>query len=1342
MQLRSRTAGFVRTEGGLLPADLLERVRALDPKLPGIDGAAYGLAKNERFGDAIARSWNKLTGAWATFSDELAKQPESDPATTTTRERFLLPLFEELGYGRLSPAKAIELEGKAYPVSHAYETVPIHLVGANVPLDRRSKGVAGAAGQSPHGLLQELLNRSPERLWGIVSNGRTLRILRDNASLVRQAYVEFDLEAIFTAESYADFALLWHIAHRTRLEPRIADGADEGSPPSQANCYLERWSKVAEETGARARDRLRDGVQEAIEALGSGFLAQPVNSALKTKLESGELATQDYYRELLRLVYRLILLFVAEDRDLLLDPKAAPEIRDRYARYYSTARLRQLAERRKGTRHTDLYAGLAVVIGALGNDEGAPAIGLPPLGGFLFGSEACPHLDHAELTNGDLLEAIRKLTTIEERGVLRTVDYRNLGSEELGSIYESLLEYHPEIDTAAGHFKLGTAAGHERKTTGSYYTPSSLISVLLDSALDPVLAEAADKKTKEEAEKAILGLSVVDPAAGSGHFLVAAAHRIAKRLAQVRTEDEEPAPSAIHTALRDVIGHCLYAVDINPMAVELCKVSLWLEALEPGKPLTFLDHHIKCGNSLLGTTPELVAQGIPDAAYDPIEGDDKAVARALKARNKAEREGQLSLGEAGLELPIAELASALTVIDTLEDDHLGAIETKASRLKLVLEGSAFRRAKLLSDAWCGAFLSPKTDSGSAITASTLRGLAAQPPAVTQDLRVESERLAAEYRLFHWQVAFPDVFAARGGFDVAIGNPPWERVKLQDRDYFGERSPAIANATNATARQKLVRALRSDDPDLWLGYQNEVRRSNRESTFLRRSGRYPLTGRGDVNTYAVFAETFASLLQPRGLAGFIAPTGLVTDDTTKLFFQAIITTKALVSVLDFENKQKIFPTVAPVMKFCLVTMGSGAIPMRERVDFVFFAHTLADLGDSARRFTLTADDLALLNPNTRTCPIFRSRSDAELTKAIHRRLPVLINESGDAPVNPWKVSFTTMFHMANDSHLFRTREQLESSGSLLDGNVFRRGQDAHLPLYEAKLFNQFNHRAGDFDGVPASVRFKVKAATNSLSLAELRNPSRLTIPRYWVAADQVHRAAPSEAQWLVAFRDMTNVMTNSRNAVFSVLPFAAVGHSAPLVRIPSARLAAMFLATVNSLPFDYLCRQKLAGAHLTYFILKQLPSVEPQSFVGLHREWLSPSVEEWIIDRAVQLTYTSWDVRPFANECGYDGSPFEWNQDRRAAIRAELDAAFFHLFLGGAEEWRRNSTQELLDALPTPRDAVEHILDTFTMVRRSDEKLFGQYQTKRVVLENYDAMVNAIAGDRPYSTRVEPSRVEG
>jgi hypothetical protein len=470
----------VRSEGALLPPDLLQRLAAGDGELPGLDPASYHLGPNERLTEHIARSWSRLVGAWAAFRDARARLPAGDPGTTLTRERWLLVLFDELHYGRLQPARAVEIDGRSYPVSHAWGNVPIHLVGCHVPLDRRTPGLAGAAGRSPHALLQELLNRSPERLWGFVSNGLLLRLLRDNASLTRQAYVELDLEAMMEGEVYPDFVLLWLLCHQSRLE---AERPQE--------CWLERWSQEARSRGTRALDSLRSGVEEAIAALGRGFLAHPANSGLRQALRSGALAGDDFYRELLRLCYRLIFLFVAEDRDLLHPPASDPRARERYRRFYSTARLRLLAERRRGTKHADLYRALRLVFALLGGEAGCPQLALPALGGFLFSPQATPSLDRAELSNGDLLDAVRALSFLDERGLRRAVDYRNLGSEELGSVYESLLELHPTLNADAALFELKTAAGHERKTTGSYYTPASLVFCLLDSALDPLLDEPA-----------------------------------------------------------------------------------------------------------------------------------------------------------------------------------------------------------------------------------------------------------------------------------------------------------------------------------------------------------------------------------------------------------------------------------------------------------------------------------------------------------------------------------------------------------------------------------------------------------------------------------------------------------------------------------------------------------------------------------------------------------------------------------------------------------------------------------------------------------------------------------
>jgi type I restriction-modification system DNA methylase subunit len=336
-------------------------------------------------------------------------------------------------------------------------------------------------------------------------------------------------------------------------------------------------------------------------------------------------------------VYRLIFLFVAEDRTLeglpLLHPRdnsdAGRIARDRYATHYSTARLRDLAGDIKGSRHGDLWRQFQLLVIALSDDATGKHIrqhlALPSLGSFLWNPTSTTALNDAELTNFDLLEALRHLAFTRQGKVLRPVDYKNLGAEELGGVYESLLALTPQISADGARFTFAEFAGNERKTSGSYYTPASLVQCLLDSALDPVVTEAIKGKSGVAAEKAILALKVCDPAVGSGHFLVGAAHRLARHLARVRAlaqGETEPSPLLYQHALRDVIGRCLYGVDMNPMAAELCRVGLWLEALEPGKPLSFLDHHIRVGNSLLGTTPELIAAGLPDEAFTVIEGDD------------------------------------------------------------------------------------------------------------------------------------------------------------------------------------------------------------------------------------------------------------------------------------------------------------------------------------------------------------------------------------------------------------------------------------------------------------------------------------------------------------------------------------------------------------------------------------------------------------------------------------------------------------------------------------------------------------------------------------------------
>ena len=624
-------------------------------------------------------------------------------------------------------------------------------MGLKVDLDKRTPGVAGASRSSPHSLVQELLNRSSEHLWGIVSNGLRLRVLRDNARLTRQAYVEFDLQAMMDGEVYADFALLWLVGHQSRFEI----GAGEATSP-----LLEQWMKAAQDQGTRALDQLRGGVEAAITALGTGFITPTSNRALREKLQSGALSAQEFYRQLQRMVYRLIFLFTAEERGLLLDPKADAVAQERYTRYYSIGRLRRLAERRSGTRHVDLYHGLRLVMDHLGGD-GCPDLALPALGSDLFNNEFIRDLEGCEIANRDLLDAIRALAFIQSKGVRRLIDYKNLGSQEWGSVYTSLLELHPILNLGAGTFELQSAAGNERKTTGSYYTEPGLVNELVESALEPVIADRLSRaRTREEKERALLSIRVLDSASGSGHMLLAAGHRLARHLAIIRSGDEEPSPEALRTALRDVIGHCLYGVDSNPMAVELCKVNLWMEALEPGKPLSFLDHHIKCGNSLIGATPALLAGGIPDEAFTPIAGDDKAVCSAFKKKNKQERSGQRSLFDAALQPweRVGDIAASLLQVDELADDTIEGVRRKQARYAEVVRSSGYEYGRLWADSWCAAFVWKKTkEFPYPITEEVFRRIEHNPFDLAPWMREEIERLAGQYQFFHWHLEFPEVF---------------------------------------------------------------------------------------------------------------------------------------------------------------------------------------------------------------------------------------------------------------------------------------------------------------------------------------------------------------------------------------------------------------------------------------------------------------------------------------------------------------------------------------------------------------------------------------------------------
>ncbi|MFJ4481646.1 Eco57I restriction-modification methylase domain-containing protein [Streptomyces longwoodensis] len=1319
----------VTTVGGLLPADMLLRI-AEARNLPGTKPADYGLPASVPVRDEAERAWEYLKPLWrdlraALPSDPVTGAPSADP-TGRAGSDWLAQLFRKLDFGALTEVGAAGIPAdsdpeKRFPVSHRHGPALVHLVPWNQELDKRL-----AAGQVPaQSMLQDCLNRTEAHLWAVLTNGRRLRLLRDSSSFATAAYVEFDLEAIFDGELFSEFVLLYCVLHASRFE------VPEGTAP--AGCWLEKWRAEAVTSGARALDQLRLGVQNALTVLGTGFLRHPENVRLREDVDPKALRDA-----LLRLVYRLLFVFVAEDRDALLDPKAGERQREAYERYFSSARLRERARRRQGTAHGDQYEALRIVLDALGNEGGRPELGLPGLGGLFTHTEADAPLDGLKLSNESLLAAVRHLAQVRDPGARRwrSVDYRHLDAEELGSVYESLLELEPKHSATDRTFELIEVAGNSRKTTGSYYTPSSLIECLLDTTLDPVIDDAV-KRGEQRATEAgrpdptddivdeLLSLTVCDPACGSGHFLVASARRIAKRVASVREHNPEPTVDAVRHALHEVVARCIYGVDLNPMAVELAKVSLWLEALEPGKPLGFLDAHVKHGNGLIGATPKLLAEGVPDDAFKPIEGDDKKYAAALVKRNRAQRAGQDELTFDTDILPGNDrYAAELARITAAPADSLEQVRAQESAYRAYVESATYVQDLHAADAWCAAFVWPKREGApEAPTDQVFRALRGRDQSAVPDAtHAEIMSLRDQYRFFHWHLEFPEVFAVpesgagvqpgtgwAGGFDAVVGNPPWDQVQVDAREFFAAKRVDIAEAANMTARNKKINLLATEDSELYASFKEEQRKNDGFKHFAHASGRFPLTAFGRLNTYSLFTEHARTAMSPQGRSGQIVPSGIATDSFNQYFFKDLVTQGHLVALYSFENEEKVFPGVHHSVNFALFCMAGSGFP-DEPISIAFRIRQTDQIPE--RSYLLTGRDIQILNPNTGTCPVFRSRRDMEITLGIYRRVPVLLKE-GAADGNPWGVKFQLMTMMNTDSDKFRTREDLISDGWHLEGNTFVKNGARMLPLYEAKMLHHYDHRFSTYEN--ATEKQLAVGTLPRFTLEQHQDPTAVPLPRYWVSEQDTPTGefdksgreikAPGvrsrlatrgwDRDWVMGWRDICRA-SDERTMICSVAPAYGFGHPFPLAFPAATAHAPLLSAVFSSMACDYAVRQKIGGTHLTFGYVHQLPVLTPD-MLAPHAPFITP--------RLVELTYTSHDMTSFARDLSDTGNPFCWNPDRRAVIRAELDALFFHLY--GID-----------------RDDTAYILDTFNVTRDNDMKAHGEYRTKNLILAEYDRMAAA------------------
>jgi hypothetical protein len=1323
----------VQIIGGLIPPEQVDRVvTGID--IDGMKADDYHVIGRRSIADEAERHWEDLKAAWKILREELPEGDQPSDSRGIAQRAWIEPLFNALGFGRLTPLLGgIHADDgqKLFPVTHQWSHVPILVADWGTGLDERRTGAP-----APHSVMQECLNRSQAHLWGIATNGRSIRLLRDSNAIAGTAYIEFDLATMFDTELVNEFILLYKLLHVSRFEV--------GPDAAPSACWLEKWRTTAIQSGVRALEQMKQGVKVAIKTFGTGFLQHPDNGHLIEGLDP-----ERYHRALLRLTYRLLFLFVAEDRGALHPAEADPKAVERYRKYYSTGRLRLHSLRRSGTTHGDLYKGLRLVLDSLGEEGGQPLLAVPGLGGIFDPTEADEILDGLELSNEYLLQAVRALARVKDKESRRrrAVDYRHLGAEELGSVYESLLELVPKYSKAYRSFELVNLAGNQRKTTGSYYTPANLIERLLDTTLNPVIEDAV-KRGQERGgadagaaiEEELLGLTVCDPACGSGHFLVAAARRIAKRLAATRERTPEPTPGGMQSALRDVIGRCIYGVDLNPMAVELAKVALWMEALQPGKPLSFLDAHIKCGNALVGAFPALMEKGVPDKAWGPIEGDNPKFAAQLEKRNALERlereqriegaEGLFALTET---TPVSntKLADELVKIIDAPADDLAQVHAKEAAFRAWSSSEHVTRARALADTWCAAFFWPKhKDAPLAPTDAVFKELKRGDVDTLTDSVVAGHagELRERYRFFHWYLEFPEVFRVpesaelvqtdaltgwAGGFDCVVGNPPWDKVEFEDMKYFGVVAPEIAEVAGRARKQRIAE-WEAANPENRARYRAAIRDVKGRFRFASGSGVFPLCQRGltapgvnSLNTDQLFAELFRNLGASRSRLGAIIPSNIATGAGAQYLFADITQQGSLISLFDFTNMKLIFRGVHPDTNFCLLTLRATA-PGEGQATFAFGLDAVGQVDDTDRTYSLSVEDLALISPNTLTVPIFRASRDVRITTEIYSRVPVFWNET-EKGGNFWGVKFKNLFNTTDSSDLYVHSDGLAQAQWSKEGKVYANDGSGFLPVMEGKMVHLYDAHWGRFTG----------RGNNDLQpplSRERVNPDIKVVPRYWISSSDIRMSVSGSDEditviqgvksrilkeqwdrgWLYGLRDVTNA-TNERTAIPCVIPISASVETFPLMFLRQGLgCIAGLVAAQSSFVFDYVSRLRIGDKHMKLFLWKQLPVPHPDS--------LEPFVS-FIARRVLELVYTAYDMRPFAEDLEDAGEPFVWDEDRRFVLRAELDALFFHIYGIG-------------------RDDADYIMETFPIVKKKDLERFGTYRTKDLILDLYDQMATA------------------
>ena len=1275
-----------------------------------------------------------------------------NPNEARTEEELIRPVLELLGWTEYVPQ----------PSAAGHEDIPDHLLFADadskaragnpfqyatvveeskrfeLALDSRDRNDRAQRG-TPHGQILRYLAtaeiESEGRIrWGILTNGSIWRLYDYRARPRASGYFEADLAELLQPGN-EDGLRVFHLLFR-RESFTLRDGAT---------------STFLEEALAEGR-RYEEQVAQDLSGVVFERVFPNLVNALVQKSEESLVASRD---AALIFLYRLLFVLYAEDRGLL------PVNDERYDDYglrkpvRDDIASRMAADDTYSAIATNYYDHLTTLFKLI--DKGDESIGLPPYNGGLFSAEAAPLLETVRLADEEIAAIIYDLSHAEDsQGVRRFVNYRDMSVQQLGSIYERLLECEPVRDDN-GEISIRPNP-YARKDSGSFYTSQELVDLIVERTLKPLAEERlqafedkaaelkSDRRSKQERREeleqldpaeAVLDLKVLDPAMGSGHFLVTAVDFLSDYIAELIElvpsvpewlDDKYASPLVGRVAsIRDdirkradesnwvldeaqltdqaiirrmVLKRCIYGVDKNRLTVELAKVSLWLHSFTVGAPLSFLDHHLRCGDSLVGlrvrdATDELHRLGGMFAS--------SAIAGAETATDGMQRIEEMS------DADVAEVQESAALFDGVEEttaDLRGLLDFLCGWRWLTAGMKRDERAE---------FEEPLVRTLGYHAANAYELLAQGPAENISDfseLWHKATSIANREDFLHWEVAFPGVWhrwqdsRPQGGFDAIIGNPPWDRIKLQEVEWFATRDRELARAPTAAARRKGIQQLRDQGASLAAEFDAAKAQAESLSQVVRSGGDYPLLSSGDINLYSLFVERSMNLIKPDGFVGLLTPSGIYADKTAARFFQSVSTSGRIGGLFDFENRRlgtdlpPFFPDVDSRFKFCALILG-GEERQFDQAECAFFLHDTKTIHDEDRCFPLSPEDFAHVNPNTGTAPVFRSRRDAEITRRIYEQHPVLVDRSGSKERKVWPVRYRQgLFHSKKDSDHFRTVAQLEAEGCYpVEGNRWKKGEDIYLPMYEGKMVQAFDHRAAGITNQTGNL-FRPGQPDRTLD-DEHRDPNFSPRPLHWI--NQRVNAHTQSLHYFLAFKEIT-ASTNVRTMIATVVPQVGCIDTLPVL-LPlktefNASDVACILANLNSFCLDYIARQKVQATHIKLYMLEQLPVI---ALADYDRSFGATTARDLVCDHVLRLTYTAHDMAPFARDLGYDGEPFIWDEEERRHLRARLDALYFHLY-------------------GLSRDDAEYVLDTFPIVRREDEAACGTYRTRDMTL----AYMNALA----------------